>query len=263
MKFIRNFLQVSRRTCGVQALLLLCGCAGTLFRAKPLPDMTPGMLVKTVGEHAGRLRTFQGRGWFSVVSDEGTIRGEITLATRRPDSLWFKLEGPLGIDLITARFAGGRFAYFSPWMKAAMRDSLSPVDFQRLLPEGLDSLDVLTGFFGMPELKTGPADSLRWVSRDKGHYVLNVGSSESLWIEPRGPVITRWEKRDGEGKTVWLYEADLFKNGGDVWIPRRIHFSESDTREMVLYYEEIKINQPLKRGWSDVRLPKGAEATTL
>ena len=263
MRIIRDLPRVSAGICGVPVLLLLCGCAGTLFRGKPLPDMTSKMLVKTVGEHAGRLRTFQGRGWFSVVSDGGTIRGEITLATRRPDSLWFKLEGPLGIDLITARFAGGRFAYFSPWMKSTMRDSLSLPDFQRLLPEGLDSLDVLNGFFGMPELKTGPDDSLRWVSREKGHYVLDVGSSESLWIEPRGPVVTRWEKRDGEGKTIWLYEADQFKNSGDVWVPRWIHFTESDTREMVLYYEEIKINQPLKKGWSDVRLPKGAEASTL
>jgi hypothetical protein len=92
-----------RRACGIPVLLLLCGCAGTIFHAGPLPEISPDMLAKTVGEHAGRLRTFQGRGGFTVVSDEGILRGEITLATRRPDSLWFKLEGPLGIDLITAR----------------------------------------------------------------------------------------------------------------------------------------------------------------
>lgn len=257
MKAVRipaNFLRAGR----VPVFLLLCGCAGTLFHAGPLPEISPEMLAKTVGEHAGRLRTFQGRGWFTVVSDEGVLRGEITLATRRPDSLWFKLEGPLGIDLITARLTSGRFAYFSPWMKNTMRDSLSRADFSRLLPAGLDSLDVLAGFFGMPELKPGPADTLQWVSRDGKHYVLNMGPSESLWIEPRGPVITRWEKRDDEGKTVWLYQADQFKNAGEVWIPRRIRFTESGSREMILYYEQIKVNQPLKRGWCDVRLPESA-----
>jgi hypothetical protein len=261
--FPRRFLRTLPPAVCFHALLLFCGCAASLFNSKPLPEMTPGTLLEQIGEHTGRLKTFQGRGIFTVASDAGAFRGEISIVTRRPDSLWFKLEGPLGIDLVTARFAGGRFAFYSPWIKNSFRDSLSQMDFRRLLPAGLDSLDVLTGLLGMPELKSGSLDSARSVSREKGHYVLNVGSSESIWVEPRGPVITRWEKRDGEGKTVWLYEADMFRNCGDVRLPKRIRFIESEAREMVLYYEDIRINKPLKRGWSDVRLPKGAEIRTL
>ena len=263
MTFFRRFLHILWLAGCFHALLLLCGCAGSMFHMKPLPEMTPETLLEKIGEHAGRLKTFQGKGVFTLASDAGAFRGEIRIVTRRPDSLWFKLEGPLGIDMVTARFAGGRFAFYSPWMKNVIRDSLSQMDFRRLLPAGLDSLDVLTGLLGMPELKAGDLDSARSVSRGKGHYVLNFGSSESLWVEPKGPVITRWEKRDGEGKTVWLYEADLFRNSGDVRLPKRIRFTESETREMVLYYEDIKINLPLKRGWSDVHLPKGAETKTL
>jgi hypothetical protein len=245
------------------ALMALWGCAGSLFTSRPLPEMTPDVLLEKIGENAGRLKTFEGRGTFTIASDEGAFRGEIRIVTRRPDSLWFKLEGPFGIDMLTARVTDGRFAFYSPWMKASTRDSLSPSEFRRMLPAGLDSLGVLTGLLGVPELNRNRLDSARSVSRGKGHYVLNLGSSESFWVEPRGPVISRWEKRDGEGKTVWLYEADLFRNSGEVRLPRRIRFTESEKRELVLYYEDMKINQPLKRGWSDVRLPKGAKTSTL
>jgi hypothetical protein len=263
MTFVRRILS-ALRCAGIPIVLaMISGCAGSIFSRKLLPEIAPELLLRQVREHANRLQTFQGRGIFTVASDEGAFQGEIRVAAKKPDSLWIKLEGPLGIDLVTARFAGGRFSYYSPWMKNAVRDSLSCLDFRQILPLGLDSLDVMTGLFGMPVLQDGMADSLRSVSKGRKHYVLNFGTYESLWIEPKGPVITHWEKRDQVGKTVWLYEAKQFTTGDSVRIPRMVRFVESETREVILYYEEIRTNQPLKRGWCDVRIHKGAEASTL
>jgi hypothetical protein len=260
---VRGFFRIFRLIGCLSAPAWICGCAGALFTSKPLPEMTSAALLQKINEHSGRLETFQGSGLFTMVSDQGSFRGGIRVITRSPDSLWLKLEGPLGIDLVTARMADGHFAFYSPWMTDSVLNSLDRKTFSRMLPIGLDSMDVLTGLLGLPRLNPGLLDSAGAVSMRKGHYVLNIGSSVSLWVEPRGPVISRWEKRDGEGKILWLYEAELFKSGHDVRLPKRIRFTESERRELILDYEDMKINQPLKRGWSDVRIPKGAKIQTL
>lgn len=245
------------------ALAMLSGCAGPFFSRQPLPEVPPKILLEQVRDHAGRLRTFQGRGMFTIASGENAFRGTIRVLAKKPDSLWVKLEGPLGIDLVTARFAGGRVSYYSPWMKDAIRDSLSRKDFGTILPLGLDSLDVMNGLFGMPIPPDGAADSLLSVSKERRHYVLNFDGNESLWIEPRGPVITHWEKRDGGGRTVWLYEAKQFTTEDSMRVPRMVRFSDSNAQELILFYEEFRTNQPLKKGWCNVRIPKSSETPAL
>ncbi|MBN2202365.1 hypothetical protein JW777_10455, partial [bacterium] len=84
----------------------------------------------------------------------------------------------------------------------------------------------------------------------------------------KGPVVRRWEKRNPSGDVAWAYEADQFHTSKGVRLPRRIRFSQEisgpgTAGEVVLYYELIQTNQPLKKGWCDVRLPKNAESRTL
>jgi len=200
---------------------------------------------------------------FTAVSGEGAFRGSIQVAARPPDSIWIKIEGPLGIDLLTARMAGGQIAYYSPWMKNSAPDSADLPNFSGFLPAGLDSLTALTGLFGLPMPKNGMSDSLRSVSIERSRTLLRVGADESIWIESRGPVISRWEKRGSDGSLVWAYEAGQFKSSGGLRIPKKIRFVRNEDSEVVLYYEQIHANKPLKRGWCDVRIPKGAENRTL
>jgi hypothetical protein len=263
MTRVRRFASASGYIGILTALAMLSGCAGSFFSRQPLPEVPPKVLLEQVRDHANRLRTFQGRGMFTVASGENAFRGTIRVLAKKPDSLWVKLEGPLGIDLVTARFTDGRVFYFSPWIKDAIRDSLSRTDFGKILPLGLDSLDVMNGLFGMPIPPDSTAEPFLSMSKERRHYVLNLGGSESLWIEPQGPVITHWEKRDGGGRTVWLYEAGQFTTEDSMRVPRRVRFSGSNDQELILFYEELKTNQPLKKGWCNVRIPNSSETPAL
>jgi hypothetical protein len=231
--------------------------------------MAPGDLLGLLRNHAGRLETFQGRGQFTVFSDQGSFRGEIRVAARPPDSIWIKLEGPLGIDLVTASVASGRLVYYSPWIKADTSDSSSSrPPFAGLFPSGLDSLTALSALFGLPLPAADVPDSLRSLTAEKGRYVLRFGPDQSLWVETRGPVVRRWEKRDSSGVVSWAYEADQFQSSRGVRLPRRIRFSQDAGEsavagEVVLYYEQIRTNEPLKKGWCDVRFPKTVESRAL
>lgn len=236
--------------------LFLSGCAGFTGSARPVPAEAPAELLRRVRAHAGRLETFEGRGAFAVVSEEGAFRGGIRAAARRPDSLWIKLEGPFGVDLATARLAGGRFLLYSPWLRDAVRDSADGADLARFLPLGLDSADVVSGVFGAPVPRPGMEDSVRAVSREKGRTVLWIGPGESLRIEPDGPVVSRWERRNAQGDPVWTYEARRYKTRGGLRLPREIRFSGDGGREVIVLWEDVRTNQPLRKGWCDVRIPE-------
>jgi hypothetical protein len=251
--------------CGTAGILLLSGCAGALFNRPSAPPMAPAALLDLMRLHAERLETFQGRGQFTVVSAQGSFRGGIRITAHPPDSIWIKLEGPLGIDLVTASIASGRVVAYSPWMKADTSDSSGARrSFAGLFPAGLDSLTVMSALFGLPVPVTDGPDSLRSLSREKGRYVLRMGPDQSVWVEANGPVVHRWEKRRPSGDVAWAYEADQFHTSRGVRLPRRIRFTQDAddqgaSGEVVLYYELIQTNQPLKKGWCDVRFPKNAE----
>jgi hypothetical protein len=239
------------------------GCAGFMASRKPLPDVSAADLLRRVGEYSHRIETIEGTGSFSMLSDMGGMRGQIKVVARPPDSLWLKLEGPMGVDLVTARFAGGRILYFSPWMPGAEADSSMKPALRAMLPAGLDSIDALLGLFGMPGLSAVRADSARSRSEDDRRYVLRFTDGETLWIDPEGPVVSRWEKRNANGELLWSYAADRYFTSGGVRIPRTIQFRAGEDREFQLYYDEIKTNHRLKKGWCDVRTPKGAGAANL
>jgi hypothetical protein len=262
-------IRVFAAACGTAGILLLSGCAGSLFNRPSAPPMAPAALLDLLRRHAERLETFQGRGQFTVVSDQGSFRGGIRIAAHPPDSIWIKLEGPLGIDLVTASIASGRVIAYSPWMKADTSDSSGARrSFAGLFPAGLDSLTVMSALFGLPVPAADGPDSLRSLTPEKDRYILRVGPDQSLWVETNGPVVRRWEKRHPSGDVAWAYEADQFHTSRGVRLPRRIRFSQDSagqgaSGEMVLYYELSQTNQPLKKGWCDVRLPKNAEGRAL
>jgi hypothetical protein len=265
----RNAFRCAAGPLGWMGILLLSGCAGSLFNAKSLPPIAPEALLDLMKRHAERLETFQGRGQFTVYSDQGSFRGGIRVAAHPPDSIWIKLEGPLGIDLVTASIASGRLLYFSPWMKADTSDSSAGrPSFPGLFPTGLDSLTALSALFGLPVPTPDGPDSLRSLSSEKGRYVLRVGPDQSLWVETKGPVVSRWEKRGPSGDVAWTYEADQFQSSRGIRLPRRIRFSQeapgqAASGEVVLFYEYVQTNQPLKKGWCDVPIPKTVENRAL
>jgi hypothetical protein len=237
---------------------IFTGCGG-LFRPQlPLPGINPDILVNQIQKHASQLRTFQGRARVTVVSSEGSFGGLMRVAAKPPDSLWLKLEGPLGIDIGTARFSGKDVLFYNPWDNVAYEGSVQKMRRAQILPLIMNHSGLVLGLL-VPML-----DSLQNLSTDGKRYVLGFGNGELIWAEPKGPVVTKWERRDFNGEIQWMWEGERFQSKKGIRLPRIIRVTGYNPKQRItLFYENIKANRPLKRGWCKIKIPEGVEYIEL
>jgi hypothetical protein len=240
------------------AVLFFVGCAGVFHRSRSLPDIPGNELLDRIASHTGRLQTFQGIARMTVATPEASFAGTFSLSLRAPDSLWAKVEGPLGIDMLTLAVKGDSILMYSPWQKAAYRGSLGKVRDSGMLPVDLDSSDVVFGFLGLWNPRAETEDSVVSIHAENGLYILLFHNGGEVWIEPKGPVVKRWIKKDPNGETQWVWEGDSYRRRSEVWLPSIVRISRPATRQRItLQYESISTNHAMKSNWFVVRIPEG------
>jgi outer membrane lipoprotein-sorting protein len=240
------------------------GCAGIFRSREPLPEIPPETLVQSIQDHASRLKTFRGSADLSVYSIEGYFRGSINISAKMPDSLYMKLEGPLGIDVLTGCFSGDQVLLYSPWEKMAYKGSIQRMQEIDLLPIDMGSSDVVLGMLGLLILDEIQLIALRSITADNRKYILEFSTGEVIWVEPKGPVITRWEMKDVDGETLWLWEGKEYKKRSGIQLPSYIRMTSMDPKQQVtLYYETVRVNRSLKDDWYKMRIPEGVKTIEL
>ena len=151
---------------------VISACAGPFRSRKPLPHISPNVLVHSVEDHAAQLKTFQGRADISIASAEGAFRGSMRISVKMPDSLWMKIEGPLGIDAVTGSFTGDHAVLYSPWEKTVYKGSFQQMREYGLLPLDMGFSDMVLSILGLMIPLSVDSDSLFILSSDHKKYVI-------------------------------------------------------------------------------------------
>jgi hypothetical protein len=173
-----------------------------------------------------------------------------------------KMEGPFGIDIGIIRFGGDRALIYYPLDNIVYEGSINKV--MNLLPINMDFPKIIFGLAGLVVPETEILDSLEFISSYKNEYVLCMENKEWLWIKPKGPVVSRWQKKNSNGEVLWSWEGKYFKGKGKLQIPKMITMTSfSPKQQITLYYERIRTNRSIKRGWSRVKIPEGVYSFEL
>jgi hypothetical protein len=249
-------------TVSLTILLLFFNCSGPFLKDHPLPDMKPRQLIEKLQSHGRKLRTLQGSAHLTINSESGNFQGTLQIKARLPDSLFIKVEGPFGVDVAYLRLCGQELLFYNPMMKLAYTGSLDEkID---LMPVQINTGDFLLQTLGLlliPESRIGDIRSL--ISRS-GHYEIYFNNGERVSVLPKGPVVSRWEKRNTNGNLDWTWEGNNFRKSAGVQLPRLIRVHVEHPKQFItVYYTKRKTNKHLKPGWSDLKLPEGVNPIAL
>ncbi|HDQ45292.1 MAG TPA: hypothetical protein ENN17_07340 [bacterium] len=241
-------------------LFFLAGCAGFLGSRGPLPPEDPRRLIRRVRQHAARLETFEGYARFTAVTEFGALRGTLTIRARNPDTLWVKVEGPMGISFGMARLAGPDILMYHPMAKTVYRGTLMNPGLRHALPLNVLTENLVLAVQGLPMIDTAVADSAGVVSVSDREYTLTAGRGDLIRILPEGPVVREWVCMDSLGQTVWSFQGSRHRKAGRVRLPRMVQLTQTrPPQQMTLYYDFVKTNVRLREGWSDIRFPEDAD----
>ena len=241
-------------------LICIAGCSGLNYSRKPIHPGHPESLLKQVHTHASRLRTFQGRGRINIVSVEGGFRGTILIQGKTPDSLWVKVEGPFGVDVLSGVITDRSIALFYPREGLVYTGNADGMWEREMLPIPVGTYALVLSLVGLlvPE-KSWTDRSVAGISED-GERILRFETGENYWIESEGPVVTRAELRDDEDRRVWEWEAKKFRKRRGVRLPLIIRMTQVEPpRRVTLFFESIRVNNRLRAGWCGFRIPEGVE----
>ncbi len=245
------------------AAVLITGCAGTM-RAPALPSET-GLeeLLFRIERHALKVYTFQGHARLSLYTPEGPFRGSLDLVTRMPDSLRLKVEGPLGVDVALGTLAGDSMVLYSPWQSAVYRGTVSRMQELHLLPLA-DEADFTAMVMGLAVPNPVRRQEIVYFAPENGKYRLSFRNGEEIWVDPRGPMVTHWERNDSTGTPLWTWEASDFRYKQSIYLPKRVSMTAPGSgRRVTLYYEKIVLNRALPGDWHSLKIPEGASHIEL
>ena len=244
----------------VSVSCFLFGCAGLFHSNAPLTATKPEDLVRKIRDHASQLQTFIGRGILLTVSSEGGFRGSMRVFVKMPDSLFIHVEGPLGMDVMKGWFAAGWVSLYYPRENILYEGSVRAMQENGLLPLYMDFRNVVMGVVGLLVPDGAGLDSLLDFSSNDKKYTLSFENGEDVWVEPKGPVVTRWEKKDEDGVTLWVWEGEDFRKHGGIRFPKKIWMTSYEPKQQVtLFFESVKTNRPLKKDWYAMLIPEGVE----
>jgi len=199
-----------------------------------------------------------------MISDEFLFKGNISISMKKPDSLWMKFEGPMGVDIASVRVGGREMQYYIPSQKILYKGSVERLRELNLLPWNVEVSNVIQSFLGLIDPPYEMLDSTVVYSSEEEAYLLSLNSEEKIWIKPRGPVISRWERRDFDGKPLWVWEGEMFYKRGGLFLPKFIQITQYNPRQRItFYYEIMDINHKLPENWCALKIPEGVEEVEL
>ncbi len=246
------------------AVLIINGCAALFSGGASLdPAASPDAVLQRVQANREKLASFSGEALMTVASPEGSYRATLTLRAVRPDSIWFKVEGPLGLDFASGCLSGDSGRVFVPLQNTLYLGSTQRLRDLDLLPLDLDNSTLLLGLVGL--IPAGEDISGRYqLSLDKKRYRLESESDGYFWVDPRFRAVTRWEKEDTAGNKLWTWDVSEFNRIKSIYLPRMVRVTLYDARQqLTLFYDSMRPNAALKKDWFSLKIPGGTTIVRL
>ncbi|MBN1780443.1 hypothetical protein JW948_04905 [bacterium] len=243
--------------------LCLFRCAGVFPGSGPLPETAPGELMRRITRHTDKLSTIQGHAQLLVNSEMGNFYGTLEVKAHLPDSMLAKVEGPFGVDMALMRLCSEDVLFYSPYLHLAFEGSLRDT-LRDFLPFHMNTADFLLQALGLMKMNAEHLKDMSLFYTKDGQYVYGFQNGERIWVHPKGPVITRWEKKDETGKPIWTWEGSRFKKSGGIRMPQTIQITTEEPRQKVtVYYTKRKTNQELNTGWCTLKIPESVNPLPL
>ncbi|HPG39124.1 MAG TPA: DUF4292 domain-containing protein [bacterium] len=246
-------------------LFVLFDCAGVSNKPhlsdSELNWVTVYKISRTNFSH---LETLEGQAQLTVQSAGQSYSAETRVKMKRPDSLYFKIEAALGLDV--GIFFADRQNYF---IYAPMENICytGAVDSLHKAP----LFDIEITFDKLMQLCAG-AEILPNMRDPNMHHegdnIIITGMIDSLactyYLERGNGLVKKLEIRDPQSRLVAVHEYGRFKKINGVTIPHTIRLQRPLAKESLsLFYTQLKINKKLSGNDFYIKIPDSALKVNL
>ena len=187
MKIVKNFL--------LPALLLLFlfdGCVPS----KPTEDMEllpSERLINKLEANRRKIKNFEGVGIFEIESDQFNNSASFQVIMQKPDSIYFSVLGPFGIELAQVLVTKENYIFYDALHNTAYQGVVNDDILRSIFKINLSFSDLLDAFIGSVNLTSNLYKQPSNYSIDGDKYVLTY--------------------IDNKNQLTWVYRVDIRELG--------------------------------------------------
>lgn len=203
-------------------------------------------IVKEVNNRSKEIDNIISTGEIKIKTPKVDETGDIEIHVKKKDDLWFKIEGPLGIDAAVAHFNRERFTFFDDLNDVVTKGTTTILNIGTLTKIRCTFDDMMNSFSGTVRISKGKKDELS-MTEDGNMYVLSLKRgtiTRKYWVDKENYFVYKYLYISKTGKTLIAFEFSNFTNFGTSTYARKVEIRRPKQNEYFrLTMENVSLNQ--------------------
>ena len=230
------------------SMMILSSCAPTKELHRPIPNRSPQEIIDAVNSRRAEITTFDAKGSISIESPSMINSGSFELWLKKPDSVRVEIEGPFGIRVASALFAGDHYLFYNSFRNEVMTGDLRSDALPMILNMRINPEDLINTFCGvrtfLPQ-ETRP-DSFATGEDSYVMFFRHPRVSTRYTVDGNSLAITEIEHVDSTDAVLGEEQFE-FQTGKDgATMLQSIRFNENKSESSVsLFYDKVHVNGPV------------------
>jgi len=258
-----RILQSARCMAVLSFCVLFSACGGSRKIAS-LSRIQPQQIASHIENDFRHIETMQGKGLLVVEMPEANFRGEMQVHIDSPDSLFFKIEAGLGVDVGFFFANRSRFSHYSPLENAYFSGPTSKMNRLILFQMKISFDELLYAALGSFHFQLTP--EMR-VTVEDNRYIFTENRNEStlrVEVHPGRYSVEKVTITDADGTEIMRQTYRRFRKVDGIWVPHFVQIFRKDTRErLTLNYRSITLNKTLEKQAFTYKVPENAKKYRL
>ena len=210
-------------------------------------------IIKEVNSRSKEIDNVISTGEIKIKTPKIDETGDIEIHVKKKDDLWFKIEGPLGIDAAVAHFNRDRFTFFDDLNDVVTMGSTSILNIGTLTKIRCTFDDMLNSFSGTVRISKGKKDELA-MTEEGGQYVLSLKRgtiTRKYWVDKDNYFVYKYMYISKTGQTLISFEFSNFSYSGTSTYARKVEIRRPKQNE---YFRLTMENVSLNQGYLDFKV---------
>ena len=203
-------------------------------------------IIKEVNSRSAEVDNIISSGEIKIKTPKVDETGDIENHIKKKDALWFKIEGPMGIDVAIAHFNRDRFTFFDDLNDVVTTGSTTILNIGTLTKIRCTFDDMLNSFSGTVRISKGKKDELA-MSEEGNQYVLSLKRgtiTRKYWVDKDNYFVYKYLYLSKTGQTLISFEFSNFSNYGTSTYARKVEIRRPKQNEYFrLTMESVNLNQ--------------------
>lgn len=203
-------------------------------------------LITKIEANRRRIKNFEGTGEIKITSKRFNNSAFFIVKFQRPDSLYFEVLGPFGIQLAQSVISVNDFLFYDIMNDVAYKGANNSNILNRIIGVNIDFNDLLDAFKGSANLTEILFEKPSDIMGQNDSYVLTYldtlnGETAKIKILLKEMAMSEYSKYYDDGGLKYRVEYDKFYKIDDYYLPYNIKALVED-QILEISYKSIKVN---------------------